>query len=554
MKISHKLQLLLAINVVLLVTIVGYGLAKMNSIGMHLDEIAHEDIPLVQALTSVTLGQLDQAMLMEKALRVGGIGHGPVSELEEIHRHFAVAAKAVEESIKAGEKIAEEGIDNAYSEESAKVFRDVLDQLKAIEVQHATYDRHVEEILNLVERGDIAAAESLIANVEREQVFLEERLSELLVDVESFTETSVVAVEELEHSGMIGMIVIAVAAFFLGLMFNLWMSRGITTSLNKMIAGMRNITENKNLGVRLDEGKDELGQMAVCFNGMMGSISGVVHEVSAAATQLAASSEELSAITTQSNAAVQSQREEMGQSATAMTQMTASMHEVAKSASSVSESVNHADQEAIASREVLGQTTNSINALAADVVRASSVIEQLAKDSKDIGKVLDVIQDIAEQTNLLALNAAIEAARAGEQGRGFAVVADEVRTLAQRTRQSTDEVQQTIDRLQGSARDAVAVMDEGKAQADSSVVYTEKTNDSIVSIIESVGLISDMAAQIASAAEEQSAVSEEINQSIVAMNTVSEEVSLGADQTAQASNDIAQLATNLNGMVNQFKL
>jgi len=554
MKISHKLHLLLAINIALLVAIVGYGLAKMNSIGTYLGEIAHEDIPLVEALTRVTVGQLDQAMLMEKALRVGGVSHGSVVELKEIHHHFSALAKSVDAAILAGEKIAEEGMVKAHSAEAKQEFSNVLEQLKLIEKQHAEYDHHVEKILTLVEQGDLAAAGKLVSSAEHEQKLLAKELESLLLEVEHFTEAAVLEVEELEQAGMIGMVGIAVAAFLLGLIFNLWLNRGITGSLSKVTASMREITNNKDLTLRLDEGEDELGQMAMHFNGMMGSISEVVEEVSAAANQLAAASEELSAITTQSNAAVQSQREEMGQSATAMTQMTASMHEVAKSASSVSESVNHADKEALVSRAELGQATDSINVLAGDVMRASDVIQKLAQDSQDIGKVLEVIQDIAEQTNLLALNAAIEAARAGEQGRGFAVVADEVRTLAQRTRESTDEVQQTIDRLQASARDAVTVMDEGKAQADSSVAYTEKTNGSIVSIIESVGMISDMAAQIASAAEEQSAVSEEINRSIVSMNSVSEEVSVGADQTAQASHDIAQLATKLSGMVRQFKV
>lgn len=301
------------------------------------------------------------------------------------------------------------------------------------------------------------------------------------------------------------------------------------------------------------QSQDELRRIAVSFNQMGEQMQSALRSVDNATNQLAAASEETSVVTENTSQSMRKQQNEISQVAAAMHEMHATAHEVARSASQAAEAAQHADSEAATARQVSLQTIEVIESLAEAVEHATSVITALVKDSDEIGSVLDVIRSIADQTNLLALNAAIEAARAGEAGRGFAVVADEVRTLASRTQQSTSEINDMIARLQTSAGQAFTAMETGRSKAKQGVEQTVKGTASLESIIQAVGVINDMSAQIASAAEEQSSVSEEMTRSVTAINDLTNETTDGALQTTQASQEVARLATALQDMVRRFK-
>jgi len=306
--------------------------------------------------------------------------------------------------------------------------------------------------------------------------------------------------------------------------------------------------------VRVDyQSQDELRRIAVSFNQMGEQMQTALRSVDNATNQLAAASEETSVVTENTSQSMRKQQNEISQVAAAMHEMHATAHEVARSASQAAEAAQHADGEAATARQVSLQTIEVIESLAEAVEHATTVITALVKDSDEIGGVLDVIRSIADQTNLLALNAAIEAARAGEAGRGFAVVADEVRTLASRTQQSTSEINDMIARLQTSASQAFTAMETGRSKAKQGVEQTVKGTASLESIIQAVGVINDMSAQIASAAEEQSSVSEEMTRSITAINDLTSETTDGALQTTQASQEVARLATALQDMVRRFR-
>lgn len=341
-----------------------------------------------------------------------------------------------------------------------------------------------------------------------------------------------------------------------GLLAAWWLSRDIVRPLRAMVVRLDDIASgNGDLTQRLPvSGRDELSDLAVSFNGFLEKIQDLVKQVAAATAQLAAAAEELSATSMQTTQEVRRQQGETDQVATAMNEMTATVQDVARSASEAASSAQQTDQQAAAGRDVVRLTIDSIESLATEVEDAAGVIQRLSAHSEEIGKVLDVIRGIAEQTNLLALNAAIEAARAGEQGRGFAVVADEVRTLASRTQASTQEIQGMIEGLQGNAGKAVTAMERGQAQARDSVEQAGQAGESLEAITTAVTNISDMNAQIASAAEQQSAVAEEINRNVSNIGQSVDETARGSEQISRASEELSRLAADLQEKVGRFRV
>lgn len=299
---------------------------------------------------------------------------------------------------------------------------------------------------------------------------------------------------------------------------------------------------------------DEIGVLQAAMKATVEQLRDMMTQINAVTEQLNSSASRMSSITETTNNGVMRQQSETDQVATAINELTATVQEVARNATEAATAATGADKGAKTGKQVVNSTINSIGVLAGEVEKASSVINKLELESNNIGTVLDVIKNIAEQTNLLALNAAIEAARAGEQGRGFAVVADEVRTLASRTQQSTQEIQSMIEQLQLQAGDAVKVMNESKIQAKKSVEQAKEAGVSLDHISSAVSTINDMNIQIATATEEQSAVTEEVNNNIVNISLVAESSTEGAMQIAEATEELNQLAFNLQTLVSRFKV
>ncbi len=330
--------------------------------------------------------------------------------------------------------------------------------------------------------------------------------------------------------------------------------RAVMVSIDTIAEGTQRMADG-DLTVHFDiAAQDEMQHIAKSFNAMSRSFRNLVAQAMSSTSQVASAAEELSAITQETDKGIRRQQHETDQVATAINEMTATVQEVANSASSAADSTQAAASEASTGQQVVGKTVESINRLAEEVRGAGEIIHSLEKNSDKIGSVIDVIQGIAEQTNLLALNAAIEAARAGEQGRGFAVVADEVRTLASRTQNATLEIQQMIEGLQGDAGRAVQAMTTSGGQASRGVEAAAEAGEALRRITEAVNTIADMNSQIASAAEEQSAVAEEVNRNISNIAEISEHNATGSTQTAAASGELAGLSGELQQMLSRFKV
>ena len=345
------------------------------------------------------------------------------------------------------------------------------------------------------------------------------------------------------------------AALLMGAFVFTVVSRLITVPLAEMQRLMLRIVAENDLTIRMPNGrKDEVGDTSEAINRMLDRFRMLIRQVLGSSNRLLGEVDTMATISLQTRNSMEGQRSETEMVAASMNEMSATVKTVADNAESAAAAATGAQNEAGEGKSVVDRTIGSINKLAREVQRAADVIHRLESDSESIGVVVDVIRDIAEQTNLLALNAAIEAARAGEQGRGFAVVADEVRTLASRTQESTDEIKKMVEQLQNAARSAVQAMNESRDKANTTVTLSNETGHSLKSISEAVKRITDMNHLIASASEEQIAVSEEINRNVNVINDIAGETASGSKHVASASEQLAHLASELQAQVTQFKL
>ncbi|WP_445578076.1 methyl-accepting chemotaxis protein [Pseudomonas sp. E141] len=346
----------------------------------------------------------------------------------------------------------------------------------------------------------------------------------------------------------------AVLAMLFGVIAALVITRQIVGPLDQTLKVAERIAAGDLTHNLTSERRDELGQLQRAMQSMTVGLRQLIGGISDGVTQIASAAEQLSAVTEQTSAGVNSQKVETDQVATAMHEMTATVQEVARNAEEASEAAVAADQQAREGEKVVGEAIAQIERLALEVGNSTTAMGDLKRESDKIGSVLDVIKSVAQQTNLLALNAAIEAARAGEAGRGFAVVADEVRSLAQRTQKSTEEIEELIVGLQSGTEQVATIMDNSRTLTDNSVELTRRAGGSLENITRTVSAIQSMNQQIAAAAEQQSAVAEEINRSVLNVRDVSEQTASSSEETAASSAELARLGVHLQTLVGRFRV
>ncbi|WWY00788.1 methyl-accepting chemotaxis protein [Pseudomonas tolaasii] len=351
------------------------------------------------------------------------------------------------------------------------------------------------------------------------------------------------------------MLICALSAVFL-LIFYLYAGfyASTRTTLRRLAAMMDKVAAGDMTVTFVAHSRDELGELGQVFNGTVAKIHDLIERVGHTVTQVELQAGQVETVSAHSNQAVSGQRSQIEQVATAMNQMSSTAQEVARSAAAAVSSAHSVNDETLSGRGLVQSQQGSIARLASEIDESVRVINQLATDSQSISTVLEVIKSIAEQTNLLALNAAIEAARAGEQGRGFAVVADEVRTLARRTQHSTEEIEQMISRLHGGVEAAVKAMGTSHAMASGTVGQSEKVQQALENILGAVGMIVDQNQQIAAAVEQQTAVAHDIDQNIVEINRAGEHAAQGANQTEAASRQLSMQVIELKQLIGAFRV
>ncbi|MDX1366536.1 MAG: methyl-accepting chemotaxis protein [Pseudomonas sp.] len=539
-----RLVMLVSLAAVLMVGIGSMGLKGMLDSNASLDSLYRDRL--------VGTGQVGQIMALMRDNRVElllALQHDPQNSFKDLHAHpVTLHSDIVQGNIAKISAIWQDFMTHPRGVEEERLADD-FSATRAVFVNEG-----LKAVMAALEAEQFEQAGSLTLTRLDESFAAANASSEKLLQVQlDLAEAQFVAAQSQYRwirNAAVGLLAVALALC-------IWLAWGIISAIGKAVAALERASGQMaqgDLTITADyQGEDELGRVAKAFNQMRERFHSMVQQVASATAQLAAAAQQTSAVNMQTGAGVRRQQAEIGQVATAMHEMTATVQEVAHSASGAAQAAQQADQEAVVGKRVVGQTVEVIDALAHEVEKAAAVIRQLEQDSDKIGGVLEVIRSIAEQTNLLALNAAIEAARAGEQGRGFAVVADEVRTLASRTQQSTTEIQGMIEKLQSGSSSAMKVMEASCSQARKGVEQVAQAGATLDCITRSVATINDMNAQIASAAEEQSSVAEEINRNIVTVSEVAEQVSVGAQQTATTSEELARLAEQLQGMVGQFR-
>lgn len=412
-----------------------------------------------------------------------------------------------------------------------------------------------QQVAGLIRAGNLEAARDRLNRLTSDEFQNARDLLRSMIDSNNRQiEEGAVAAAGLKHSATLNLILAVLVAFIVAIGLGIVITRMITRPLAVAIASAQRIAGGDLTQPITHDRGDEAGQLLDALAEMQQGLKGTIQQIASASDQLASAAEELSAVTDESTRGLTRQNDEIQQAATAVNQMTAAVEEVARNAVTTSEASKTASQDALDGRGQVDHTLKGITTMVGGITDSTEAVSELAGHVREISKVLDVIRSIAEQTNLLALNAAIEAARAGEQGRGFAVVADEVRALAHRTQASTVEIEGMIGTVQAGADGAVAAMGKSLSLATTTHEQAQRAGAALEKITSGVATINERNLVIASASEQQAQVAREVDRNLLNIQDLSTQSAAGANQTSASSQELSRLATSFNTLVAQFRL
>ncbi|TFY92554.1 methyl-accepting chemotaxis protein [Pseudomonas kairouanensis] len=483
-----------------------------------------------------------------------------VGQSRDLYRLYAAYSSDAPQSVK-DEFIASMNANRLASEKAFATYRQrpMADDERAagdkMERDWPVYQAMVQQYIGLLNAGELDKARSLLFGELQKayRVVMDEQT--IIVDsndrqVAESAADAVVQESSARNTLYSGIVLAFIAAILLGLFISRLISRPIATA----VTSARRIADGDLTQAIVSTGRDETGQLLSALGDMQSSLKQTIHQIASASDQLASAAEELTAVTDNGSRGLVRQNDEIQQAATAVTEMTSAVEEVARNAVSTSEASHTTSVQATNGRDQARKAVTAINHATTEIDTSTTMVKDLAGQVRDIGKVLDVIRGIAEQTNLLALNAAIEAARAGEQGRGFAVVADEVRALAARTQASTGEIEGMINAVQSSADQAVGAMGKSQALVNDTQGLAQATGEALELIAEGISQINERNLVIATASEEQAHVAREVDRNLVNIQDLSTQTAAGAHQTNASTQELSNLATSFNTLVSRFRL
>lgn len=537
LSIGKRLALGFAILGLIILFQGGLGVLQLKKISHAIHELTSEQLPQVALIGDINANLMRYRIF---AVRMTYASQGR----SDIERYYETLS-GIQKELFATEKEFES---YEHSPEAQQQI-DVLIKLQA------DYMASVEESYQQALAGDILAAADLAERVQNplaDQMVV--NLNKLRDTINADAQAIASETTRLENFTQTLVTITVIAALILIIVAAIFLTRSIVVPLRQVV-NTAQVIAGGDLTQRIDvNGRDEMTELSRAMLQMQTELRNTITHITQSSSELASASEELSAVAEDSTSHLMRQNDEVQQAASAVTEMSAAIDEVARNAGATAEASNESARFAHEGRDRVRETVDSLRGMTTGFTHTSATIEGLADQSRDIGKVLDVIRAIADQTNLLALNAAIEAARAGEAGRGFAVVADEVRALAHRTQESTAEIEQMIDKVQSGTEAAVISMRESVEQANKTLDIAEIAGGSLDAIYERAGQISERNLVIASAAEEQAAVAREVDRNIVNISDLSTQTAAGSKQSAGASHELSRLAVELNNAVTRFKV
>ncbi|MCK3826669.1 MULTISPECIES: methyl-accepting chemotaxis protein [Pseudomonas] len=513
-----------------------FALNQMSKIRAATEDITSASVPSIRALDEFT----------QLTLRLRVLSYRLLTNREpDVQQKTLEAFELRNQQIRTAQGIYEKLITSTQERNAYDEYVRLLGQYHQIEERMKSLSRanQVDELRNLLNT-------ELLSNSEQVNAVLT-RLLDINNDDANATNQQAKDQYDMAFDLVVGLLVVATA---LTVLFAWLLTRSITLPIARALEAAEEVAEGNLTRPITVDGNDEAGRLLAAMAKMQNKLRDTLQRIAGSATQLASAAEELNAVTDESARGLTQQNNEIEQAATAVNEMTSAVEEVARNAVSTSEASRNATTSAGDGRDLVQETVSAIERMSADVQATASLIGDLANESRDIGKVLDVIRGLADQTNLLALNAAIEAARAGEAGRGFAVVADEVRALAHRTQQSTSEIERMIGSIQTGTEHAVDSMRNSTERAESTLNIAKGAGMSLDTINTAIVEINERNLVIASAAEEQAQVAREVDRNLVNIRDLSVQSATGASQTSAASSELSRLAVDLNGMVGRFRL
>ena len=536
MNIAPRALLGFALIGALMLTLGVFALTQMSKIREAGQDIERITVPSIKALDQINLLTLRLRTLSYRLLinREPDVVQNSYTQLNERNAQIDVARKIYEPLIAADEERA------VYNQ-----FVQVLGQYRQQEAR----------LVQLSQANDLPAIREMI---NRDMLQTMEQITTAMdklvrINTEQTRDINLAAADQYSTAFTL-VIILLVAATVLTFLCAIVLTRSIVKPMNEVLGVAEQIASGNLTHSIRPEGSDEASRLQQAMATMQEQLRDTLQQISGSATQLASAAEELNSVTDESARGLQQQNNEIQQAATAVTEMTSAVEEVARNAVSTSEASAEATRSATDGRDLVLETVSAIERMSSDVQGTSVLVGNLAEQSRDIGKVLDVIRGLADQTNLLALNAAIEAARAGEAGRGFAVVADEVRALAHRTQQSTQEIERMVSSIQGGTEQAVSSMRNSTERAESTLNIARGAGSALDTITGAVAQINERNLVIASAAEEQAQVAREVDRNLVNINDLSVQSATGAHQTSAASAELSRLAVDLNNLVGRFRV